>query len=53
VQDGEGIVTFKEYTYVFNVGGLRTEVIKTSHDLLWAGHYGVWRTLDLVASKYF
>jgi hypothetical protein len=52
-QDREGIVTFKGFTYVPNVSGLRTEVIKTSHDLPWAGHYGVRRTLDLVARKYF
>jgi hypothetical protein len=52
-QDLEGIVTFKRFTYVPNVGGLRTEVIKTNHDLPWAGHYEVRRTLDLIARKYF
>jgi hypothetical protein len=52
-QDREGIVTFRGFTYVPNVGGLRAEVIMTNHDLPWAGHYGVRRTLDLVARKYF
>ncbi len=52
-QDREGIVTFKGLTYVPNVDGLRAEVIKTNHDLPWAGHYGVRRTLDLIARKYF
>ncbi len=52
-QDQEGIVIFKGFTYVPNVSGLQTEVIKTNHDLPWAGHYGVRRTLDLVARKYF
>jgi mRNA-degrading endonuclease YafQ of YafQ-DinJ toxin-antitoxin module len=47
-QDRVGIVTFKGFTYVPNVSGLRTEVIKTNHDLPWAYHYGVRRTLDLV-----
>jgi hypothetical protein len=52
-QDREGIVTFKGFTYVPNVGGLRTEVIKTNHDLPWAGHYEVRGTLNLVARKHF
>jgi hypothetical protein len=36
-----------------NVGSLGTEVIKANHDLPWAGHYGVRRTLNLIARKYF
>jgi mRNA-degrading endonuclease YafQ of YafQ-DinJ toxin-antitoxin module len=52
-QDGEGIVTFRGFTDVPNIGGLRTEVIKTNHDLPWAGPYGVQRTLNLIAKKYF
>jgi hypothetical protein len=46
-------VTFKGFTYMPNVGGLRREVMQTNHDLPWAGYYGVRRTLDLVARKYF
>ncbi len=52
-QDCKGIVTFKGFTYVPNVGGLRAVVIKTNYDLPWAGHYRVRRTLDLIARKYF
>ncbi len=52
-QDQKGIVTFKGFTYVPNVGRLRTEVIKTNYNLPWAGHYDVQKTLDLVARKYF
>jgi hypothetical protein len=44
---------FKGFTFVANISGLRTEVIKTNHDLLWAGHHRVQRTLDLVVRKYF
>jgi hypothetical protein len=37
VQDREEIVTFNRFTYVLNISGLHTEVIKTNHDLPWAG----------------
>jgi hypothetical protein len=52
-QDRKEIVTFKEFTYVPNVNGLRAEAMKSKHDLPWAGHYAVRRTVDLVVRKYF
>jgi hypothetical protein len=47
------IKTFKCFTNVSNVGGLRAEVCKTISDLPLAGHYGVQRTLKFVVRKYF
>jgi hypothetical protein len=52
-QDWDGIVTFKDCIYVPTGGGLRTEIIRTNHDLPWAGHFGVQRMLDLVLQKYY
>ncbi len=46
-------MTFKVFTYVPNISGLRNEVIKTNYDLPWVGHYRVRMTLDLIARKYF
>jgi hypothetical protein len=52
-QDPDGVVTYKGCIYVPDAGGLRKEVVKVNHDLPWAGHYGVRRTLHLVARKYY
>ncbi len=52
-QNQDGIVTFKRCTYVPTGDGLRSEIIRTNHDLPWAGHFRVRRTLDLVSRKYY
>ncbi len=46
-------MTFKRCIYVPTGGGLQSEIIRTNHDLPWAGHFGVRRTLDLVSQKYY
>ncbi len=52
-QDCDWIVTFKRWIYFPTGGSLRSEIIHTNHDLPWAGHLAVHRTLDLVSRKYY
>ncbi len=46
-------MTFKRCIYIPTGGSLRSEIICTNHDLPWAGHFRVRRTLDLVTRKYY
>ncbi len=52
-QDRDRIVTFRRCIYVSIGGGQQSEIIRTNHDLPWAGYFGVRRTLDLVSRKYY
>ena len=50
----DGLIFAKGHrVFVPRHGGLRKEIIREHHDLLWAGHPGVHRTLALTATGYY
>ena len=51
--DSKGLLFHSEQLYVPEEVSVRAEILKQHHDDVLAGHFGIERTLELVARKYY
>ena len=51
--DEEGLIYFNQLLYVPDTGSLRLDILRSVHDSPSAGHFGIWKTYELLTRNYW